>query len=181
MAGRRSPCKIESSEAVNSQKMLRGLAGRQRIDRSRRLGVSAFMDSEQFGGVPNRPSDLDTRSANAVTTYLWTVAVAAEPTSGRAPFCLQADGEIRKQTGKRQRSSGCVARRQSRRWDDRSPVLPARAFEIGDQATNTRARKAFHGNNLEWIYIKLFKTYTPRRKGWTGSTLRLKICRERSE
>ena len=26
-------------------------------------------------------------------------------------------------------------------------VLPARAFEIGDQATNTRTRRQFHGND----------------------------------
>jgi hypothetical protein len=60
-------------------------------------------------------------------------------------------------------------------------VLSVRAFEVGDQATNTRTRREFHGNNLRWIYIKLFNPYTPRRKGWTGSSLRLKICGERSE
>jgi hypothetical protein len=168
MAGRRSPCKLEWFRTDPPREVCGLLDVSGNIDGDGST-LSAFTDAEQFERA--RIADLISvaRSANAVTTYLWTVAVAAEPTLGRAPFCLQADGEIRKQTGKRQRYSGGL--QGVLRADNRAGWMieaPRPSFRDCDQATSTRTRREFPGNNLRWIHIKLFNTYTPRRKGWTG-------------
>ena len=102
--------------------------------------LSAFMDSEQFERVQNRPSDLGHKICERRADLLWTVAVAAELSWGRAPFCLQAGVEIHKQTGNAKgrervlrpsnRASGMIG----------GQVLNARAFEIGDPAPDTRER-----------------------------------------